>query len=99
MPFKGFNTNPKTVETSCGRVRLEHGSASAYHDALACLPFPLRYFVEPVAIGLNYTRRLGYALTAMAGLSGGGWTTMLYAALDPRVQRSYPVAGSAHPTM
>lgn len=94
MPFNGFNTNPETVETSCGRIRLERGPASAYHDALACVAFALRYFVEPVAVGLNYTRRLGYQLTAMTGLSGGGWTTMLYAALDPRVQRSYPVAGS-----
>ena len=94
MPFNGFNTNPETVETSCGRVRLEGGPASNYHDALACLPFPLRYFVEPVAVGLNHTRRLGYELTAMTGLSGGGWTTMLSAALDPRIQRSYPVAGS-----
>lgn len=30
----------------------------------------------------------------MMGLSGGGWTTVLYAALDPRIMRSYPVAGS-----
>ena len=24
----------------------------------------------------------------------GGWTTTVYAAIDPRVTRSYPVAGS-----
>ncbi len=30
----------------------------------------------------------------MIGLSGGGWTTTLYAALDPRIMRSFPVAGS-----
>jgi hypothetical protein len=30
----------------------------------------------------------------MIGLSGGGWTTTLYAALDPRIMRSYPVAGT-----
>jgi hypothetical protein len=30
----------------------------------------------------------------MVGLSGGGWTTTVYTALDVRVQRSYPVAGS-----
>jgi len=28
------------------------------------------------------------------GLSGGGWTTTLAAALDPRIQLSLPVAGS-----
>jgi hypothetical protein len=30
----------------------------------------------------------------MIGISGGGWTTTLYAALDPRISRSYPVAGT-----
>ena len=94
MPFNGSNTNPESVETPCGRVRLEGRPATTYHDALGCLPMPLRYFVEPVAVGLNYAARLGYRLIAMIGLSGGGWTTVLYAALDPRVQRSYPVASS-----
>jgi hypothetical protein len=93
MRCRSVATTP-TVETSCGRARLEGGPASTFHDALACLPFPLRYFVEPVAVGLNYTQRVGYRVTAMTGLSGGGWTTTLYAALDSRVQRSYPVAGS-----
>ena len=32
----------------------------------------------------------------MTGISGGGWTTTLCAAIDPRIERSYPVAGS-HP--
>ena len=30
----------------------------------------------------------------MAGLSGGGWTTTLYAAVDPSIRYSFPVAGS-----
>jgi pimeloyl-ACP methyl ester carboxylesterase len=94
MPLAGHNTNPEELDTPCGRVDL---SASAgprtEHDAFACLPQPLRYFLEPLAVGLNYASRL-YDGTAMVGLSGGGWTTVVYAALDPRVQRSYPVAGS-----
>jgi hypothetical protein len=94
MPLVSPNSQPANVSTPCGRVRLEHGDASTYHDALGCLPFPIRYFVEPVAAGLNYTERFGYRLTAMAGLSGGGWTTTLYAALDRRIRMSYPVAGS-----
>lgn len=31
----------------------------------------------------------------MVGLSGGGWTTQLMAAIDPRIKQSVPVAGSA----
>ena len=30
----------------------------------------------------------------MVGLSGGGWTTILYSAIDERVSQSYSVAGS-----
>jgi hypothetical protein len=45
---------------------------------------------------LNYAeqQRGPYALIAMAGLSGGAWTTTLYAALDERIQASYQVAGT-----
>jgi hypothetical protein len=30
----------------------------------------------------------------MTGISGGGWTTTLVAAIDPRIQVSFPVAGT-----
>ena len=30
----------------------------------------------------------------MMGRSGGGWTTILAAAIDPRISQSFPVAGS-----
>ena len=30
----------------------------------------------------------------MAGLSGGGWTTTISAAIDPRITLSMPIAGS-----
>ncbi len=53
----------------------------------------VRYFLEPVIRGVNH---LGgsYCDVSMIGLSGGGWATHLVAALDERVTRSYPVAGS-----
>jgi hypothetical protein len=37
---------------------------------------------------------LGYKRIVMMGLSGGGWTTTLAAALDPRIDLSIPIAGS-----
>jgi hypothetical protein len=95
MPFDGYNTNPATAQqTRCGSVELAPAGRGTTHESLACFPRPLRLFLEPVAVGLNHTSELDYEVTAMAGLSGGGWTTMVYAALDPRVQRSYPVAGT-----
>jgi hypothetical protein len=91
MPLADERTYPKSLRTRvCGRVVFE----PAFHETLACLKRPLRLFVEPVAVALNYTSRLGYERTDMLGFSGGGWTTVLYAALDTRVQQSYSVAGS-----
>ena len=55
----------------------------------------LRYFVEPVALAVNYARQvLGYGRVVLVGLSGGGWTTTLAAALLPGIDVSFPVAGS-----
>lgn len=47
---------------------------------------------------INYARKLGYKHVIMAGLSGGGWTTTVAAALDPRISLSMPVAGSVPQT-
>jgi hypothetical protein len=54
---------------------------------------PLKFFLEPVAISLNALRSR-YKEVHMAGLSGGGWITTLYAAVDPTIRYSFPVAGS-----
>jgi pimeloyl-ACP methyl ester carboxylesterase len=55
---------------------------------------PIRYFVEPTALAVNYGLAVGYDRVHVMGLSGGGWATTLYAAIDPRVQISIPAAGS-----
>ena len=62
---------------------------------------PMKFFLEPVAVSLNYlqTRAAAdqfpvYRDFSMVGLSGGGWTTVVYAAIDPRIKLSFPVAGS-----
>jgi lysophospholipase L1-like esterase len=54
---------------------------------------PLKFFLEPVAVSLNALKPR-YKEIHMAGLSGGGWTTTLYAAIDPQVRASFPVAGT-----
>jgi hypothetical protein len=57
---------------------------------------PLKFFLEPTLTSLNYMQRNypQYRDFSMTGLSGGGWTTTLYAAVDPRIRTSIPVAGS-----
>ncbi len=61
---------------------LEHGSA-------------LRFFLEPIAVTLPFVVELhGYRRVHAIGLSGGGWTVTIYAALDPNVTTSFSVAGT-----
>lgn len=56
---------------------------------------PLRFFLDPVVVSLNYAlRETPFTDVVMAGISGGGWTTTLVAAVDPRVRVSIPVAGT-----
>lgn len=80
------------------------GDCTGGHDAMFLtntVGSPIKYFLEPTAISLNYLKtqsRAGqfpkYRALHMTGLSGGGWTTTLYAAIDPTIRCSFPVAGS-----
>eukprot|EP00050_Salpingoeca_kvevrii_P013686 m.30486 g.30486 ORF g.30486 m.30486 type:complete len:381 (-) comp5226_c0_seq2:145-1287(-) len=55
----------------------------------------LRFFIEPVVLAVNYALDvLHYKHVVMVGLSGGGWTTTVAAAVDPRIELSIPIAGS-----
>jgi hypothetical protein len=69
------------------------------HDDMAKLVSPdlepIKYFVEPIVIALNNSsKKYASDEVVMIGLSGGGWTTTLYAAIDPRIRLSFPVAGT-----
>jgi hypothetical protein len=56
---------------------------------------PMKFFLEPVAVSLNYLKsNYQYQDVSMVGLSGGAWTTTIYAAIDPSIKYSFPVAGS-----
>jgi hypothetical protein len=80
------------------------GDCTGQHDAMFQMKTtgsPMKYFLEPVACSLNYLQKRSradrfpnYRAFHMVGLSGGGWTTTVYAAIDPRIQCSFPVAGT-----
>jgi hypothetical protein len=80
------------------------GDCTGGHDALFATKTtgsPMKYFLEPVAVSLNYLGKRSradhfpnYREFHMTGLSGGGWTTTVYAAIDPRIRCSVPVAGT-----
>jgi hypothetical protein len=59
---------------------------------------PMKFFVEPVVVAINFLASsqslVRYTDFNMIGLSGGGWTTTLAAAVDPRIKLSFPVAGT-----
>jgi len=87
--------------------RLRPGDCRGDHESLFrgtnAVGNPLRLFLETTAVGLNHAREQGrnraagaprYGEFHMVGLSGGGWTTTVYAALDPSIRCSVPIAGS-----
>jgi len=84
MPMAGSNYNP-----------VYHPPFGLFHEDIAMLNRPMRFFFEQISIALNYLSSVrGFDKIYMTGISGGGWTTVVYAALDPRITASYPVAGS-----
>jgi hypothetical protein len=81
------------------------GDCTGNHDAMFqstnVTGSVIKYFLEPTAVSLNYLKTRSrdgrfpnYRSFHMAGLSGGGWTTTVYAAIDPTIQCSFPVAGT-----
>jgi pimeloyl-ACP methyl ester carboxylesterase len=92
MPLTGWNPQPTVRLPGYGTLTL------TTHDLLALLPerpdHLLALFLDPVEATVERARRMGFSTVDMVGLSGGGWTTTVSAALDPRIRRSYAVAGS-----
>ena len=86
MPTYQANAlNPLNV--SCDHAFFEQFAAQG-------APF-MRVFLEPVVRTINYALgELGYKRIVMAGLSGGGWSTVLLSAIDPRIALAVPLAGS-----
>lgn len=66
----------------------------AINGDFAAIDHPLRVFFHPIIATMNYLQEThGFKHIAMMGVSAGGWATAVTAALDPRIVKSYPVAG------
>jgi len=80
------------------------GDCTGGHDAMFELKTtgsPMKYFLESTALSLNQLKTRSrvdhfpkYRVFHMTGLSGGGWSTTIYAAIDPTIRCSIPVAGT-----
>ena len=88
MPLKGVNLGPGSTDTTLNTNHWWFLPWEQKGDT------PLRYFIEPVVLPANYAFSLGYDEINMAGLSGGGWSTTFAPAVDKRIKRSFPIAGS-----
>jgi len=55
---------------------------------------PLSLFFKPLIASLNYLGRSNYQSIYMCGLSGGGWATSIYPAIDTSIIYSFPIAGA-----
>lgn len=91
MPLCEPNPQPVTDVPGIGPWRLRGHDHFRFLESPAFSP--LKFFIEPVVVALNYAEELGYERFAMVGVSGGAWTTTVTAALDSRIARSYPVGG------
>lgn len=93
MPLKGMNSTPVVNLPKLGLLRMmDHNKMKFLQPAVGN---PVKYFVEPVVAIINYLEKhFKYKDITMIGISGGGWTTTLAAALDTRIKNSFPVAGS-----
>jgi hypothetical protein len=93
MPLLGINSQPLVELENQGTIKLTSHNQFFYLDSGNFTS--IRYFVEPIAVSINYIDK-NYAFNSynMVGISGGGWTTTLYSAIDPRITQSYSVAGS-----
>jgi hypothetical protein len=92
MPLVGVNAGEVRVEGPNGPLVLSRHDHLAYLDPLM-EGSPISLFIEPVIVMLNELDAR-FEDISMVGLSGGGWTTTIAAALDQRIDRSFPAAGT-----
>lgn len=106
MPWMGNNqgfhnySDPSIGGMDAGEYHWTIGTGSVQGAGLT--GSRLRYFVDPVIAGMERAIAVRAAIggpatyerIAMIGHSGGGWTTTLAAAIEPRITHSYAIAGS-----
>ena len=88
MPLEGKNNQPVISLNKLGEIYMDD------HDRFKFLENPISYFILPVISMINYSENFNFQDITMIGISGGGWTTTICAALDSRINYSFPIAGT-----
>ena len=93
MPLLGMNNNPIIDLDNFGKIKFTN---HRHFHLLESSDFsPVKFFVEPIGVSLNYLdENLNFNSYHMLGISGGGWTTVLFSAIDDRISQNYSIAGS-----
>ena len=93
MPLVGMNNQPIVEIDGFGKIKL------ISHEQLKFLEVnnfnPMKLFLDPIQINLTFLdKEYDFDQYSMVGLSGGGWITVVYSAIDERISNSFSVAGS-----
>ena len=93
MPLIGMNNQPTINIENIGPVKLLKHNQFVFLESENFSSLEL--FLSPINSTLNYIEK-NYSFTEfhMVGISGGGWTSTVYPAIDPRISKSFSVAGS-----
>jgi hypothetical protein len=96
LPMVFYNSTPKTYDFSPDPTysRCNNNHAQLFED-FNFSDTILRNYFKPLLSGLNKLGRNNFTEVYLGGLSGGGWTTTLYSAIDTTIKRSYIIAGSS----
>ena len=93
MPLMGMNNQPVVEIDGLGEMKL------ISHNQFQLLEAnnfnPMKLFLDPIEINLNFVEKeYDFNRYSIVGLSGGGWTAVVYSAIDDRISDSVSVAGS-----
>ena len=93
MPLVGMNNQPTVEIDGIGEMKL------VSHDQLRFLEKnsfnPMKLFIHPIQVSLNFLEKeYDFKRYSIIGLSGGGWTGIVYSAIDDRISDSFSVASS-----
>ena len=92
MPLFGMNNQP-LADSDFGKLKLV--SHNQFHLLENDEFSPMSYFFTPITKILNYLDEFyDFKNYTMIGISGGGWVTTIYPAIDERISTSFSVAGS-----
>ena len=93
MPLVGMNNQPIVEIDGLGKMKL---ISHQQLDLLKTNNFnPMSLFLDPIQINLTFLHKeYAFQQYSMIGISGGGWTTVIYSAIDERISDSFSVAGS-----